>query len=291
MAYADLGTAAVCFFTLFQAIGSSQRSTLGWRIAVLGCAGLILHALLLFAFAGVLVSWVASVKQNLYRVGGDRLGVLTGQNNAWMSRATDAGREALEGLTAVQWYTFIFFGVACQVPIIATTGGMGASPFAQILIATFILGQFRASTSRAIWGMFLAGVVFAVGTHALFLQLTSANPVGFPRFQFDARWFISPGIVVALASTFVFWISFRLGEIDNNPPTPKPVTFPILESLPREGISLQDLSIEMANHTKNVVHRQLQELIDEGLVMELKLDDTAPLYLPASADDTHGGGS
>jgi hypothetical protein len=121
-----------------------------------------------------------------------------------------------------QWFSLLVLGIVAQLVIVGASGGMAASPFAQLLIATFILGEFRSPTSAAIWWLFAFGIAAAFTAHAVFLGLERVDPSAWKDVAFPARYFIAPGVLVSFASTAVYWVTFMAEASRAGDAAPKP---------------------------------------------------------------------
>ncbi|MDP9001212.1 MAG: hypothetical protein M3O46_14010, partial [Myxococcota bacterium] len=117
----------------------------------------------------------------------------------WRSRSTPIARipPALLAL-----------GFLALMGLVVGTGGMVESPFRDVLVATFILGQFRAPTDLGIWVLFALGVATALTTHVVFLWLRHENGTAFAAVDFPARYHVAPGLIVALVTTIIYSKTF-----------------------------------------------------------------------------------
>ncbi len=115
----------------------------------------------------------------------------------------------------VAYIVFITIGVIGLVVIVAFSGGVKDSPYAQLLLATFVLGQVRAPTPRAVWTLFFVGGAVVAATQAIY-WLTSDKiwPDGFEALESGAWLFLAPGVLVALATTLVNW--FTVADLANS---------------------------------------------------------------------------
>ncbi|MFD0000210.1 hypothetical protein [Nocardia sp. NPDC127526] len=102
------------------------------------------------------------------------------------------------------WYSLLGLGFLAQALIVAGSGGMNRSPFTGILVATFVLGQFRAGNHRAIWALFLTGFGVSIATSALYLALINVDQTRY-NLATDFAWPLRPIplFLVAGMSTYV----------------------------------------------------------------------------------------
>lgn len=217
MAIADVAIAVTSWVTI-TSTDTLFRSGPSSMIAVASIVVLFVHAAALILFGGFLLSIIVGMiafgsgaagddGMRLYRASSFRLVV-----------EKHLGR--LPSFSNNVWYLIVGIGILPQVTLVIVTGGMDKSPFAQILMATFVLGQFRASTGKAIWALFGMGVVVALLTHVAYLTMLKYWPNSIYQTTYQARYFIVPGLIVAFASTLVFWVTFRL---DRLPPDQRPL--------------------------------------------------------------------
>ena len=90
------------------------------------------------------------------------------------------------------------------------TGGAARSPFAQILVGSFILGQVLSPNRRNVWFLFFSATVTVIGCHAIYEALSRVFwPAGFVGLEIPAWSHILPTLLTALTSTFVNLASVR----------------------------------------------------------------------------------
>jgi hypothetical protein len=109
------------------------------------------------------------------------------------------------------WFGSLVVGVLALMTAVAGSGGMADSPFRDLLVATFILGQFRSPSDNAIWALFYLGIAAATGAHVEYIGLHHLNPSAYDAIDFYGVSYIAPGVLVAFMSTLVYWITFRRG--------------------------------------------------------------------------------
>lgn len=217
MAIADVAIAITSWVTI-----ASTDTLISWSpssiIALLSIAILVVHAATLFLFGGFLLSVLVGMIAIGSGAAGDEGMRLYTASNFRLVVEKHLGR--LPNFSNGLWYLIVGIGILPQATLVIVTGGMDKSPFAQILMATFVLGQFRASTGKAIWALFGTGVVVALMTHVVYLAMLRNWPKSIYETDYQARYFIVPGLIVAFASTLVFWVTFRL---DRLPPEQRPL--------------------------------------------------------------------
>lgn len=123
------------------------------------------------------------------------------------------------------WFFLIALGMAALVAIAGSSGGF-SSPFWEILLATFIIGQFRAPTGKGIWSLCWFGLLAAVAAPAVYQLLYNANPKSFAVMHFDIYYYIASIVLVLFVSTLVSYVTFitepnlpesTINEVNNRP--------------------------------------------------------------------------
>lgn len=110
---------------------------------------------------------------------------------------------------AKYYYGLLALGILAQSMLVVGTGGMAASPFATVLIATFLLGQLRSPSQRTIGALLVVGVVTAIGTHYLFIACKDHLMGGTVVPEFRALDYVWAGLLVAAAGTIVNAVSLE----------------------------------------------------------------------------------
>ena len=195
----------------FKAGSWSGLGDFPWQIVMVGAGILFFRMVCLMSLSGTLRSLTASVftaanalYNFFYRSVTDqpapewRFVQVMGAKSGGPLRRTDKS-----------WYFLLVLGILAMVIIVAGSGGVADSPFRDILVATFILGQFRAPTSKGIWALFGFGLLSVGAAHILFLVLENIDPLPFDSIHFRVEFYIAPGLLVGFISTMVYWLTFK----------------------------------------------------------------------------------
>jgi hypothetical protein len=195
----------------FKAGGWSELGQFPWYVVIAGSVTLFLRMLILSALSGSMLTLI-----------GGTLSIVNSIFNRFSSSVTDDADQDRWRLAEFlrsdppswlrkanrAWYCLIILGIFALIVIVAGSGGVANSPFRDILIATFILGQFRAPTARGIWGLFGFGILAAASADALYIYLSHTHSSAFMNLDFAGVYYIAPGLLVGLVSTLVYYLTF-----------------------------------------------------------------------------------
>lgn len=221
IATADLFTVAIVVGTAASKVpAAGDLKVFPWSLMLASAAALFVRMLLLLFLTGSLRLIMGHAIGLIPRfltvvagmVSGDDDGdtAPTAQPVSWgLVEKLTAGRRNRIRYESVLWYTLLGVGILAMVILVGASGGMANSPFRDLLIATFILGQFRSPTDKAIWTLFGLGLVAATSAHVLYILLQRAHPEAFSSLRFFGVSHIAPGFLVAFTSTLVYWLTFR----------------------------------------------------------------------------------
>lgn len=214
IAVSDLAIFLVVIGTVFVGYGGlGTLAVFPWSVVAGGSVALLLRMFLLLLLVGAVQQIVGATFQGI-RASYTWIVDTIGDGKISIDRWEWADRLARDDHSTIDhhlaWWAFLVgFGIVAQMVIVAGSGGMATSPFAQFLITTFVLGQFRSPTGRAIWALFFSGIACAALAHVLYIILHHFNPADFDSLQFSGTSLIAPGILVAFVSTLVYWVTFR----------------------------------------------------------------------------------
>ncbi len=208
----DILTILVVFITAYLKTPSAAALVeFPWWTVMLGVAMLFVRMTLLLALNGSWRKLLAGV-----------LVAVNGVVNYTFGSVTDTDEPPWEVVQRLKtktggplrrahftWYCLLSLGILALILIIGGSGGVSGSPFWEIFVATFILGQFRAPTIRGIWALFGFGLLSASAAQALYLGLHHADPRPFDTIHFGVASYIAPGLLVGFISTLVYWLTRR----------------------------------------------------------------------------------
>lgn len=208
----DVLTVAVVVLTAYFKAGSwSELGQFPWYVILAGAAALFLRMLVLSVLSGSMMKLIGGTLSNVNSI-----------YNAFTTSVTDDDDQRRWPFAEVlksdppswlrkadaAWYFLVALGILALITIVAGSGGMTDSPFRDILVATFILGQFRAPTVKGIWALFGYGIFAAATAHIFYLSLKHANASAFMQLDFSGVSYIAPGLLVGLVSTLVYYLTF-----------------------------------------------------------------------------------
>jgi hypothetical protein len=206
-------TIAVVVMTAYYKVGSwSALGQFPWYIVIGGSGALFLRMLVLSFLSGSFMKLAAGVLSNVNAIYLTFQGSITDDDDElfWpFVQKLKARRRTVLRRANVVWYVLLTLGVCALVVIVAGSGGIVDSPFRDILVATFILGQFRAPTGKGIWSLFGFGVIAAASANILYLFLQEDNRQAFAVVHFTSAFYVAPGLLVGLVSTLVYYLTFR----------------------------------------------------------------------------------
>jgi len=208
----DALTVIVVVLTAYFKAGDwSKLGRFPWNVVIVGVIALFVRMLALSILSGTMLRLVGGVLSNLNTIVNTFTTSVTDADDqrAWpfANRLKASRRDRLRGAD-VSWYCLIALGVAALIVMVAGSGGVRDSPFRDILVATFILGQFRAPTAKGIWALFGFGVLAATATEALYSSLRHDHRFGLAHLTFPGSYYIAPGLLVGLVSTLVYYLTF-----------------------------------------------------------------------------------
>jgi hypothetical protein len=123
---------------------------------------------------------------------------------------TEQGSRAWLDRNREMYYGCIAVIIASLGATVVFTGGPARSPFAQILIGSFVLGQILSPNARTVWFLLVTGCITVIACqliHALGEKYWwHAEFVGL---SVPAATYIAPAVLTAIASTFVNLASVR----------------------------------------------------------------------------------
>jgi hypothetical protein len=129
------------------------------------------------------------------------------------------------------WFFLIVIGILAMVTIVGSSGGITSSPFWEILLATFIIGQFRVPTGMGIWALFWFGIPASAAAQVMYQLLSSADRRPFAMMHFKTAYYVAPLLLVLFISTLVSYVTFSTepnsptivaNVVDDAPATPAP---------------------------------------------------------------------
>lgn len=121
------------------------------------------------------------------------------------------------------WLVLLGVGMLAQVLTVAGSGGLAESPFTELLITTFILGQFRSPTGAAIWTLFGLGIFTSVTAHLLYLGLRAHDRKQTDGLHWSTWAHVVPLLIVGVMSTVVSYF-LRRSEAGGTEPSPDEFT-------------------------------------------------------------------
>jgi hypothetical protein len=216
VALTDLLTCLVVGMTVVtRASGPSELKELPWAAVEVCLAVLALRMLIFLSLSGSMrlllgemVAAANGVSSWFVQSVSD-----TSESSEWQltSRLRRSRVSSIERHSAI-WYLMLSLGMLALMAIVASSGGLSDSPFRDILITTFILGQFRSPTKRAVLALFAFGVGGGILTQVLAGALLSHDPTAFGKSNFEGLAWVAPLLIAASLSTLVYLITFESEE-------------------------------------------------------------------------------
>jgi hypothetical protein len=210
--FMDVLTVIVVVLTAyFKAGGWSELGLFPWNVVIVGVVALFFRMLLLSTLSGTMIKLIGGVLSNLNSIYNTFTTSVTDSEDQRMwpfANALKSDPPSWLRSTDASWYSLIVLGVFALIMIVAGSGGVADSPFRDILVATFILGQFRAPTAKGIWALFGFGILAAAATEVLYASLRHAHTFGLAHLSFPGSYYIAPSLLVGLVSTLVYYLTF-----------------------------------------------------------------------------------
>ncbi len=210
--FMDVLTVVVVVATAYyKAGGWSELGQFPWYIVVAGSACLLIRMLVLSALSGSMLKLIGGTLANVNSIYNTFTTAVTDDDDqrSWaLAEALKARSSSLLRRANAAWYSLITLGVVALIVIVAGSGGVANSPFRDILVATFILGQFRAPTAKGIWALFGFGILAAASSDIAYILLRQVNAPVLEHVTFSGAYYIAPGLLVGLVSTLVYYLTF-----------------------------------------------------------------------------------
>jgi hypothetical protein len=213
IAFADVLIIGIVLVTVLIMAGD-PRKLLGfpWTIVTVGIGILVFRMVFLLWLSGGIVSLVGFIGKIANEVWKWLAGVIVDSyvpsQWQWVARFERGSTDVIDRHLTT-WFFLLVLGILAQMVIVAGAGGMAHSPFREILVATFILGQFRSPTAKAIWSLFFFGIGAAIVTQILYSLVRNYL---YDSIEWPGGSYIAPLLLVGFFSTVVMYTTFVAEE-------------------------------------------------------------------------------